>query len=386
MPTRLRTRWIRLSAASAGVAISFALPATAAAVDHLIKLREVFAGSPTASGAQFIEAQFMNANQNLVAGNMFHVYGPTGTLIDTYTFAANVSGTATQSSLLVATPQATTFFGLDADLSMSPAIPRGGGKVCYEDVDNATAGIIDCVSWGSYSGDPDPDPGSGDNTGNPFAPSTGIPFGHSAERDISAGNPSLLEAADDTGDSAADFLDRSNPVARNNAGETTSTASTATIVGGVATLEAAAGVHNNVAVIRHTSASLRFRDAAAPINAGAGCTQLLVNEVRCSAVGISASIDAGDGNDQVGTDVGAIAPTDTTVDGGPGADRITTTNGDDILIGGSQVDTLSSGTGDDSLIGGSENDTLSPGTGTDTVDGGPGADTASYSTRTYSKP
>ena len=191
MPTRLRTRWIRSAAASAGVLISLALPATAAAVDHLIKLREVFAGTPTAS-----------------------------------------------------------------------------------------------------------------------------------------------------------------------------TASTATVVGGVAQLEAAAGVANNVTMVRSTSASLRFRDAAAPIHAGAGCTQLLTNEVRCSAAGITASIDAGDGNDQVRPFENSQAwATDTTVDGGPGADRITTTNGDDILIGGS------------------ENDTLSPGTGTDTVDGGPGADTASYSPR-----
>jgi hypothetical protein len=54
------------------------------------------------------------------------------------------------------------------------------------------------VAWGNFAG-PLPSP-----VGAPVSP-TGLPNGASITRDISAGCATLLEAADDTNDSAADF-------------------------------------------------------------------------------------------------------------------------------------------------------------------------------------
>ena len=82
-------------------------------------------------------------------------------------------------------------------------------------------------------------------------------------RDISAGNPSLLEAGDDTGDSAADF-DEADPTPRNNAGATTTTAGSAAVVAGVLDFNAAAGVVNKIKVSRPGGADGRDQRSRRP--------------------------------------------------------------------------------------------------------------------------
>ncbi len=69
--------------------------------------------------------------------------------------------------------------------------------------------------------------------------------------------------------------------------------------------------------------------------------------------------------------------------GGPGADRLDTSDADDVLVGGDGNDTLLpnggndkvlAGAGDDDVAGGAGNDDLQLGTGKDKVDGGDGDD------------
>ena len=284
----MRRRATRVALATVVIG-AFALPANAFAVDHFIKVREAFAGTTGAANTDFVELQMFAASQNQVANNLVHVYDSTGLLQDSYAFAANVTGTANNSSLLVSRQDAAAFFGPAPDLlDAAVEIPFGAGKACYEDVDGATAGIIDCVSWGNFTGNPLGEDGinnpesSSDDTGTPVAP-PGIPNGNAIARDITGGsNPSLLDAGDDTGDSAADFDVSTIATPRNNAGAVATTAGAAAVAAGVLEFDAAAGVANTPTAFQ--AAGVRgVRDTAAPVVAGAGCIQTLTNEARCAA-------------------------------------------------------------------------------------------------------
>ena len=238
-----------------------------------MKIREVFAGANGQPAAQFVELQMHASGQNVVGGKQIVVYDSAGAVIDTFTFPTNVANSANQSSILIATAAATTFFGVTPDLTITPVIPAAGGKVCF--IRPAPLLVVDCVSWGSYSG-------SNVGTGAPFNPAGGLVSGWSALRDISGGtSPTLLQAADDTGDSAADF-DLAIPTPRNNAGATTTTAGQADVAAGTLGFLAAAGpVTNNVTLPAAGGGFYTLRDTGAPVTPGAGCQTVSVNEVRC---------------------------------------------------------------------------------------------------------
>src|SRR4029078_9293978 len=92
-----------------------------------------------------------------------------------------------------------------------------------------------------------------------------------------------------------------------------------------------------------------------PITPGAGCTQPVVNEVRCPLpVGSTIDLSTGDQTDNLTVPNGF----DLTVDAGAGNDRITTRNGDDTLVGGDGKDRLTGGLGADTLRGQAGNDTV----------------------------
>jgi hypothetical protein len=179
--------------------------APAAATFHLMSIREVYVGPADDASAQYVELQMYSSGQNFVQGHSLTFYGPTGTLLGTVTFAADVPNGANQDYILVATAEAEAKFGIDADLMMTALIDPAGGKVCFEDVD--------CFSWGNYSGgSTTPSP-----SGNPFNPAGGLTPDSAALRDISGGsNASQLDAADDTDDSAADFDFAAAPNPTNN--------------------------------------------------------------------------------------------------------------------------------------------------------------------------
>ena len=168
----------------------------ASATFHLIKVREVYAGSATDPMSQYVELQMYSANQIFLAGHKLSVYDATGTDVGDFTFTSIVMNGADQSYVLLATTQAESEFGVTADLAMTPVLTPGGGKVCWA-TDQTPP--IDCVSWGSYSG-------PADDAGSPFAPSTGIPPGSAMQRKISGGmDPKALDPGDDTDNSSADF-------------------------------------------------------------------------------------------------------------------------------------------------------------------------------------
>ena len=208
---RLRSRSIARSLVVAALVGATLIPAPPAhALFHLMKVTEVFPGTSTRSAAQFIELQMYADNQRFLASHEVVVFDSSGTEVGTFTFTAAMQNGASQAYVLVATTEAEDEFGVPADLQMTPVITGGGGKACFR---SSAGELIDCASWGGYSGD---DTGSG----TPFNSPLGLTPDRSMTRDVSGGdNPDGLDETDDTDDSAADF-DAASPSPTNNAGAT----------------------------------------------------------------------------------------------------------------------------------------------------------------------
>jgi Ca2+-binding RTX toxin-like protein len=355
------------------IAIALALAAPAQANHHFMRITEVFAGTGAQPNAEFVELRAYSPDQNIVAPKRVRVYDASGAIVTTATFTQNVADASSQMTVLIATPQAATYFGVTPDLTMTAGIPAAGGKVCWEST-NTVIGIVDCVSWGSYSG---PDTGKGE--ANPVNPSGGMPAGFALLRDISAGNPANLEVTDDTDSSAADFDLVGFASPRNNAGVTTTTASQVDVSAGLLRYDSdAANVANRVVVNPVLGGHFRVvENGAAPLHAGPGCNQERVDAAKCLSPA-AGEVTTGGGNDQV--TIGGALPV--TLTGEAGGDTLRAGGGADTLAGGPGNDTLVGGAGVDDLDGGDANDTLDGGTGADDLDGGVGVDTASWADRT----
>jgi len=193
----------RFAFALAPLLAALAFPATG--TFHLMKIVEVFGGTAASPNAKYVVLQMYASGQNLVQGHMLIVYDAAGAQVATYSFPQNVANSASQSKILIATPEAQGFFGVSADLTMSATIVAAGGKVCFD------ASQIDCVAWGNYTG-------TATGVGTPFNAGGGLIPGRAAIRrlDIS-GVPTLLEGSDDTNNCANDFV-AGLPAPRNNAG------------------------------------------------------------------------------------------------------------------------------------------------------------------------
>ncbi|HET7454874.1 MAG TPA: hypothetical protein VFJ76_05080 [Solirubrobacterales bacterium] len=154
-----------------------------------MQVRGVYPGSVAAPDSEYVELQMWASGQNLVAGHVLRSYDASGNVTGTSTFADDVAGAANQSTLLLATPQAEAQFGVAADAPLTAGgLSPSGGAVCWE--------TIDCVSWGSFSAAL-PSPAG--------TPATGIPEGMALRRSITPGCATLLDPADDSDNSAADF-------------------------------------------------------------------------------------------------------------------------------------------------------------------------------------
>lgn len=188
------------------------VPVNAQALFHEMKIREVYAGSVVHPSSRYVMLQMYSANQTNLLTHEVTVFDASGALVQTSTFGGPVANGTNQATILVGTSDVTAEFGVVPDLVMAGAVlSAAGGKACFDAIP------ADCVAWGNYSGDPT-------GVGTPVAPA-GIPSGKAIRRDISAGNASLLQATDDTGDSAADF-DPVDPAPQNNAGTTGTTTTT----------------------------------------------------------------------------------------------------------------------------------------------------------------
>ena len=191
-------------AAALGALVLVAAPISTQAVFHFMKVVEVFPGTAAAPAAQYVVIQMYASGQQFVGGHAITVFDSAGATVATFTFPRNVFNGADQAKILIATSEAERFFCLSADLTMSPSILAAGGKVCF-------ANTIDCVAWGAYSGSPA-------GVGAPFNAIGGLLSGTAAIRRLDiTGSATVLDAADDTDNSANDFVS-GLPAPRNNVG------------------------------------------------------------------------------------------------------------------------------------------------------------------------
>ena len=191
----------RIAGLTAVVLVGVALAAPVANADfHLTKIREVHVGQGVPDSS-FIELQMYAPGQTNLSGHPIRLYTETGGLLSTFAITGAVANGESQRTILigdVAVP------GRDFTYDqMYEAIQAygPGGAACFD--------TLDCVSWGGFTGAgvlPAP-------TGNP-APA--IPAGTSLERSITPNCATLLEDADDTNNSVADFA-LAPPTPRNNA-------------------------------------------------------------------------------------------------------------------------------------------------------------------------
>lgn len=155
---------------------------------HLIQVRQVYPGAAPTPDDAFVELQMYSTGENHVAGHQLQTFAAGGAQNGSATFAADVARGDNQSTILIGDSGVP---GADLVASgLDGALDPAGGAVCWD------ASRLDCVSWGGFSNS------SMLATGTA---ATAIPDGQALTREISAGCATLLEASDDTNDSAADF-------------------------------------------------------------------------------------------------------------------------------------------------------------------------------------
>ncbi len=198
-----------LRAVAAAVSFALLFPSQLAAAFHLMNVKEVYGGSASAPNARYVVLQMWAPGQNFVAGHVLSFFNASDSSTGTVTFPTNVANGADQATILIATPEAQALFGVTPDFVMSASmIVPAGGKICFEG--------WDCVAWGNYTG-------SSASVGTPFNAAGGIPVDEAIRRRLDiAGSPVILDASDDTGDSANDFR-AVPPYPTNNAGQTPAT-------------------------------------------------------------------------------------------------------------------------------------------------------------------
>ena len=190
-------RWKRLPLLAALTLLALgAIVPLARADDSQIRISEVYSDGSAAHG-DFVELQMLADAQEIPgtgtnAGAAIRICNATGAACVNYLFPSN--------TLPASLSQRTVLVGWDDNAAADFGIPAGfnfpivGGSACYER--SAVPSVpVDCVAWGSYTA-------GAPSVGNPAPAMNGT---LSLTRTEARGCPSLMEAVDDTDDSAADF-------------------------------------------------------------------------------------------------------------------------------------------------------------------------------------
>jgi len=196
-----------------GLAAALLGATSASAAYHLMKVREVHEGGATE--ADYVELQMYSGGQASVSGHHVVSYDGAGNQFQTFTFPNSVANGQNQRTILLA---GTGMIAATPDFTapVGNFLPSPDGSVCF--IDTLPSNGIDCVSYGVAT----------PPTTNPSpvgAPAGQLAPGQSLERSIAPGCATLLEAGDDTNDSATDFA-LAPPSPRNNATAPTETACT----------------------------------------------------------------------------------------------------------------------------------------------------------------
>ena len=85
---------------------------------HLIMLREIYPGSIVNPNAEYVELQMYASGQELVKGHKVDFFDDAGTSLGSVVFDADVARGSTQSTIVIASPEAESQFGFTADKGM----------------------------------------------------------------------------------------------------------------------------------------------------------------------------------------------------------------------------------------------------------------------------
>jgi hypothetical protein len=208
-------RGIGLFVLTTALAAALVIAPAAQATFHLIKVREVYAGSANDS---YVELQMYAAGQTFLTNHAMSVYDASGTLVHSSKFTSGVANGQNQSTVLIGDSEVQANFGVAPDLTDPElTIPASGGAACW----NAGGIPADCVAWGNFSGAGALQTATGTTVGSPASPG-GITAGKAIRRSIAPGCSTLLEESDDANASATDFAEVA-PAPRDNASPITET-------------------------------------------------------------------------------------------------------------------------------------------------------------------
>jgi hypothetical protein len=206
----MRLRLTTALAAVCGALFALAFASAARADDSQIKISEVYTDA-TAGTGDFVELQLAAPGQQITAGHTLRTYLPNGNPIVSADFpAATIQSTNNATVLIGWGGNPTADFTVGASFNIPPV----GGAVCLlASAFNVLPGTpIDCVSWGTFAGNSNAQyPSSAAGTAGPGPLGAAL----SLNRSKAANCATLLDPADDTNNSAADFF-LSAPTPRNN--------------------------------------------------------------------------------------------------------------------------------------------------------------------------
>lgn len=204
------------------VALAAALllaPAPAVAVFHFAQIERVMTGLGGTTDVQYVEIRMNASGQNLVKDNKLVAFAADGSFDHVVLVVpANVtSGNGRPWIMASAAFEAAS--GIEPDFVFDSTegngLPPESGMVCWgkpgDETDPDDPDMIDCVSYGNYTGPPN---------GHTSAPSTTTPFGHGLVRVAS------------THSSADDFACEDPALPRNNVPESGEIAATTPCDGG----------------------------------------------------------------------------------------------------------------------------------------------------------
>ena len=177
---------------------------SASANHHYMVISEVAGGDNSASaGNEFVELQMLAGGQNvfLLYDAEIRFYDAEGFSTGEFAFSANPMFGQSQRTVLMATTAAATGMNPPPDevIPDENRIRPAGGAVCFA---SSAFGGIDCVSWGNFTGAAKL---PSEPAANADPNEDSIPLGGSIARTQARGCATLMEFADDTNDSAADF-------------------------------------------------------------------------------------------------------------------------------------------------------------------------------------
>ena len=194
MRRKRRTFAVALASAALGVLVA---ASAASATFHLQKIREISPGTD-GSDNSYVEIQAYFDFQNFLSGGAaLHTCAQTCASPQDFAPFTDVANGHTQDTVLFG-DSGMAAGSKDFDVNLNLDAIKAGGAVCY----TSEPGFSDCVSWGNFSDNAGLMTKYGTTAGTP-APA--LTSGMALRRSIAAGCPTLLEASDDTDNSATDF-------------------------------------------------------------------------------------------------------------------------------------------------------------------------------------